>query len=170
MKRIFKLQFFLVLLSINICNTIPIFAQSDTILTEQTATIEKIEMTAELTTEKLEVENVSPDSDIIGEFPEKIKDLISSLEWYDFLMILVFTLLGYISPFIPLLRKIGDTEVRVGVAAIVLIMIFASMDISSAWKLIIEFVISTKLYENVFSLIKKTPSPTVKPVLVLGDK
>lgn len=100
------------------------------------------------------------------DIPEKIIDLATSLTWWDFLFVLIFTLLGYISPFIPGLRKIGDTEIRVVVGGIVLIMIFVAMDFNSALLLVIEFVAATKLYEHVFSLIKKTPKPTVEATIL----
>jgi hypothetical protein len=100
---------------------------------------------------------------VVEEIPDKIIDLVTSLTWFDFLMTFAFMLLGYLSPFIPGLRKIGDTETRVVMGAIVLIMIFVSMDISAAWKLALEFLASTKLYDYVFKLIKKTPDPALVP-------
>lgn len=98
--------------------------------------------------------------------PDKITDLTTSLSWWDFLYVLIFTVLGYLSPFIPGLRKIGDTEIRVIVGGIVLIMIFVAMGFNNALMLAIEFFTATKLYEYIFSLIKKTPKPTVEATIL----
>lgn len=122
--------------------------------------------TSEITIVEEVTNNDEPTAPIFGDIPDKIIDLATSLKWYEFLFILGFNLLGYLSPFIPVLRKIGDTEIRIGVGAIVLIMIFASMDINMAWKLVIEFFVSTKLYDLVFKAIKKTPAPSAPTIAV----
>lgn len=98
--------------------------------------------------------------------PDKITDLTTSLSWWDFLYVLIFTILGYLSPFIPGLRKIGDTEIRVVVGGVVLIMIFVAMDFNNALMLAVEFFAATQLYKYILSAIKKTPKPTVEATIL----
>lgn len=152
--------------------TIVSFAKNDTDSIPdkiEISTTESINTTQpdQISVEKTKIESEdgtapNPNFDI----PGKIEDLATSLTWWDFLYILIFTLLGYVSPFIPGLRKIGDTEIRVVVGGVVLIMIFVAMDFNSAIKLVLEFITATKLYEYVFSLIAKTPKPKVEAAIL----
>lgn len=132
-------------------------------ITAETSDVEVVPTTAEETAAEI-IEDVTEETGF--DLPGKIIDLATSLGWWDFLNVMLFTLLGYLSPFIPGLRKIGDTEVRVVVGGITLIMIFVAMDFSSALKLALEFFAATKLYEHVLSMIVKTPKPAVEPTIL----
>ena len=118
--------------------------------------------------EDIETVETAADDLVFGPVPDKIIDLATSIQWWEWLFILAFNLLGYLSPYIPVLRKIGDTEMRVGAGAVVIILIFVSMDVTEAWKLVFAFFASTKLYEKIFKLIKKTPKPTIPAVITTG--
>lgn len=63
---------------------------------------------------------------------------------------------GYFSKFVPFVNKIPSTAYRVLSGGVVIGLIGIKFGLLDNWQVIISFVFSTKLYEYVFSLLKKS--------------
>ena len=138
------------------------------VMAQPTVKVDSTETTEIVTTENTpnEVtisapELVKDDSFSFDDLPTSIDDIGELVTWFDALAIILFNLAGYLSFLIPGLRKIQDTETRVAAAGLILLGIFVTMDVNNAAKLAVEFVISTRVYDYVLKLFKKTPEVVI---------
>ena len=102
----------------------------------------------------------TPQIDDLPENPFIDPVLLEKLEiWNGVLYSGLTIIFGYLSFLFPGLRKIQDTELRIGAGALVLAGIFLNLGFGNGATLAIAFIISTKLYDLVFSRFQKTPKP-----------
>lgn len=68
----------------------------------------------------------------------------------------VVIMFGYLSNFIPIINKIPSASYRVLAGGIIIAVIGIKFGFLENWQVIVSFVFSTKLYEYVLALIKKS--------------
>jgi len=108
-----------------------------------------------------DVETTDQGDSLFDNLPTSFDEIGGLVTGFDALAILLFNLVGYLSFMIPGLRKIKETETRVAAAGLILAGVFITMDVGNAAKLAVEFVISTKVYDYVLKLFKRTPEVEV---------
>lgn len=117
------------------------------------------------TIEAVELDSLGSDINNVVEFiqsiPKKIQNITAAQVFYNGLYMALVVILGYLSHLIPGLERITDTGIRVAVSAIVLGFIFVSNDLSSAFPLVLEFIVVSKVYDRILKGFKKTP--TIEP-------
>lgn len=94
---------------------------------------------------------------------ESPANFAAGVEWvYGFLIIL----LGYLSPYIPVLNKINSGIYRVLAVAVVIGAAFFFGAGASVWTLLITYTMSTSFYEVILKLIQEyfKPKPEAEPV------
>lgn len=130
-----------------------------TINAQDTTTIDgevQTELTAEVTP------TAGDDPSVLENLPDSLETLTEILSWNDAIFFILVILVGYLSFMIPGLKGISNTNIRVGTAALIMIVVFVSNGWANAVPLIIEFVMATKLYDLALKGLKKTPTVETK--------